>query len=589
MRQLAFYAAIAVGKFPHNDDGALSTHFEQVAISPLGRPERHMRSTGGERLIALLQQPDATTAPPVAPTTAPVAAVTEAPTTMPPSGAVPIIVKEKDDEPPPLPEMMVNASETKWSEEFETNNPLMQSSIWGWIGPPILISLVLLVVLTINMLIVGSGPDDVQEDEIVLPENMYGEMFASILVAAHKTRRNGFGFGLACEIISSLTLLAVTYGAVLIMLQVAENTIGSVEQDVEERDSLFEKFRPPAIWMAQNWTAFPETTWRRESMVWFCHDIIYGKAKHVNELGETWTKFSWVVLVIWFSYMLSELRACGQLWSVTWDTPTVPVDQMVEEDEEEGDLKVHGISLPLKVLITALVVLPKLILNFTVAYVGAIFLMFNDLDDDLQEILLKTIEMAFILEMDELIFEAFASAPKKAQLEKIQLPIIRVKGISRVFSTYGELPRLVVILCIATCCALYMHQQAFEINVLTPKQSGVIEGCCNFMEYLKGAGQKTQLAEGNPCSSFREGYEEPMGVAYNPPAPSHAGNATDAAADPGAVGAAGAVVAQAMLQYFHKKPARLEHFKERFRLWEPAGYDHTTWGHHHHHRAPWAM
>merc|ERR1719324_1119670 len=138
-------------------------------------------------------------------------------------------------------------------------------------------------------------------------------MYSTLMMNFHRIKRDGMSFAKLVDIFSSLILLAVTYGAVLIMLQVAENTIGSVEQDVEERDSLFEKFRPPSIWMAQNWTAFPETTWRRESMVWFCHDIIYGKAKHVNELGETWTKFSWVVLVIWFSYMLAELRACGQL------------------------------------------------------------------------------------------------------------------------------------------------------------------------------------------------------------------------------------------------------------------------------------
>ena len=44
-------------------------------------------------------------------------------------------------------------------------------------------------------------------------------------------------------------------------------------------------------------------------MVWFCHDIVYGKTKHVNELGPQWIRFSWVVLVIWLSYMITEVRA----------------------------------------------------------------------------------------------------------------------------------------------------------------------------------------------------------------------------------------------------------------------------------------
>ena len=45
----------------------------------------------------------------------------------------------------------------------------------------------------------------------------------------------------------------VTYILVFLMIQVAENTIANVAADVEERDSLFEKFRDPVIWQAQNW------------------------------------------------------------------------------------------------------------------------------------------------------------------------------------------------------------------------------------------------------------------------------------------------------------------------------------------------
>ena len=36
-------------------------------------------------------------------------------------------------------------------------------------------------------------------------------------------------------------------------------------------------------------------------MVWFCHDVIYGKAKHVVELGADWNIFSWVVNRIYFN------------------------------------------------------------------------------------------------------------------------------------------------------------------------------------------------------------------------------------------------------------------------------------------------
>jgi len=232
----------------------------------------------------------------------------------------------------------------------------------------------------------------------------------------------------------------------------------------------------------------------------------------VNQLGETWNVFSWVVLVIWFSYMVTELRDCVKFYAMTWSTATVGADEMIGPEGKDGEIQVKGICTELRYILTIFLVIPKLLLNIYVAYIGACFLMFNDMEDDLQGILLSTIEMAFILEMDEIIFEAFSSHQKKVQLGKIEMPIISYRGCLRVFGTYGEFPRLVVIICLASYLATVMHTESAAAKVLTPKQSGVIEGCCNFMQYLKGSGKKTALADGNPCSSFRENYEEPAGL-----------------------------------------------------------------------------
>jgi len=315
-----------------------------------------------------------------------------------------------------------------------------------------------------------------------------------------------------CELFSSMVLLGVTYMLVWIMIGVAENTIGSVEQDVEERDSLFEKFRDPVMWQAQNWQLYPDSVWRRDSMVWFCHDIIYGKAKHVNELGPIWYLFSWVVLVVWFSYMLFELREVFKLKLMIWNTPTVPAQDMVTPNKEEGKIVVNGLCYSVKGWLTILVLLPKLALNILVSYVGCVFLLYNDLDDDLQEVLLKTIEMAFILEMDELVFEAFAATPKKQQLQQMEMPTVVEKGIWRVLSQYGEFPRFMLCVGLASYLSITVNNDTHRRMTLTSKEAGIIEGCCNFMQYVKGAGVKTPLAEGNPCTQFRETYETPMGL-----------------------------------------------------------------------------
>jgi hypothetical protein len=151
-------------------------------------------------------------------------------------------------------------------------------------------------------------------------------------------------------------------------------------------------------------------------------------------------------------------------------------------------------------------------MNVYVAIIGCQFLMFNDLEDEMQEILLKTIELAFILEMDELIYMAFVSSEQKEQVSAVQVPPVRFQGFSAVLASFAELPRFVLLLLLVSCLTLYMHRDSHERTILTPKQEGVIEGCCNFMQFLKGEGHKVPLAAGNPCSHFREAIEAPLGL-----------------------------------------------------------------------------
>merc|ERR1719321_1507148 len=206
-----------------------------------------------------------------------------------------------------------------------------------------------------------------------------------------------------------------------------------------------------------------------------------------------------------------EFRACISLLSLTWSFPSLPAERMLAEDSKET-IRVAGVASNLKVLLTLVVILPKVFMNLYVAVIGCQYLMFNDLEDDMQEILLKTIELAFVLEMDELIFMAFVSFPKKEQVARMDFPPIKSRGLLGILSAYGELPRFVLICVLVSCLTMYMHSETHERKMLTAKEEGVIEGCCNFMQFLKGAGEKTPLAAGNPCSHFREAIESPLGM-----------------------------------------------------------------------------
>merc|ERR1719333_1439349 len=184
--------------------------------------------------------------------------------------------------------------------------------------------------------------------------------------------------------------------------------------------------------------------------------------------------------------------------------------------QQDDKIVMRGINTSIKVAITFVVIIPKLVMNVYVAIIGCQYLMFNDLEDEMQEILLKTIELAFILEMDELIYLAFVSSEQKEQVRAIEVPPAKFQGFSAVLSSFAELPRFVLLLLLVSCLTLYMHRDSHERMILTPKQEGVIEGCCNFMQYLKGEGTKVPLAAGNPCSHFREAIEEPLGLVIPP-------------------------------------------------------------------------
>ena len=54
--------------------------------------------------------------------------------------------------------------------------------------------------------------------------------------------------------------------------------------------------------------------------------------------------FNWVVLLIWFAYMLNELRESWKLKMLIWDVPSVSVIDMVIIDKEEGRINVRSIS-----------------------------------------------------------------------------------------------------------------------------------------------------------------------------------------------------------------------------------------------------
>lgn len=375
-------------------------------------------------------------------------------------------------------------------------------------------------------------PED--EYDLELPEDVYGETYATLVVSLHKWSTNGVSLGLFCEFINSIFHLLLQWAGVFMLVLSVNNTLASLDADTDERDSISTKFRDPVYWQAQNWNLYPESEWRRDSMVWFCHDMITGpkgmhgykgKASHVNQLSPMFFMFQWVVLLVWLAHILIELRASWHFKHLIIDLPTVNSlgamigdgrqggdDDGEDRDTEatEGEMKVQGLTVVMKIILMAFIFLPQLYITGILCYTGMTFLLNNDLEDDLQGMLLNTIGLVFVLELDTLIYDAFTSQQKKQQLSSLSFPSFLDKGMMRVLTKYGDVPRLCILIIVTT---LVVWNMALKVSdILTPREAGIVEGCCNFMQYLKGAGVKVPLADANPCTIFRKTYESSLGI-----------------------------------------------------------------------------
>ena len=300
-------------------------------------------------------------------------------------------------------------------------------------------------------------------------------------------------------------------------------TIPLEQKERLDRDITISRFRDPVLWQDQNWQRYPDNHWRRESMLWYCKDVIYGKASRVNILDSMGKVYTWLILFVWLSYNLIEFRESFKFSVMTWAAPTRSASDAYSENREDNEILILGLNLGTKFFMTLLIILPRLAQSGYVAYLGTLQILDDDRDQHLADKLILAMELAFILTFGEFVYLAFVSYHKKQQISNMVLPVIRVRGFARIFNNYSDFPRVVIIAAIASyfCMAMPSHAlNGSDADVISAKEAGVIEGCCNFVQYLKGSGEKVLLSQYSPCSVFREKFEKPAGIPI-PPVETH--------------------------------------------------------------------
>lgn len=391
------------------------------------------------------------------------------------------------------------------------NNPISDAPMFCKIVV-ILVSIIAVITVTfITIIYCNQDEKEVDVVQYAVPETLFGATLSTYFISTHKLEQEGFKTSTLCDILSSVCMQSLRYALLWALIGVAERQLFDFDDDVDERDSIFEKFRPPELWQAQNWTENDGTFWERMSLSWFCHDVIYGKANHVNQIDMHYFVTGFVFLFLWFAYMLMHFRETLQNLDLVWSLPNMSgADRVVATDQKASDgiidtYDIKGIPVRDKIFLIVVVILPRLCLDALILYIGVQFTFNNDADDHLQEILLRTMELAFMMETDQILFGSFVSDKKKDQLRNMTLPREEKRGLSLVFYRYSEMLLFLVLL--AACIIMGIGRYDTLTSRLTTRQEGIIEGCCNFMQYVRGRGVKETLAEGNPCTEFRATYE----------------------------------------------------------------------------------
>jgi hypothetical protein len=154
-----------------------------------------------------------------------------------------------------------------------------------------------------------------------------------------------------------------------------------------------------------------------KTAIWDAADMVtifrYDRADNYesNICSPTYETFLLLVLLIWWLTILNEFRevtaAVGAL--LLYDTG------LTEIEESEDKITVMSISRTAKVTILIFVMLPRLILVICLATIGTDFLIVTDNYSDL---ILNSVALGFLIEVDEYLFTGVASERDKEQIEK---------------------------------------------------------------------------------------------------------------------------------------------------------------------------
>jgi len=141
-------------------------------------------------------------------------------------------------------------------------------------------------------------------------------------------------------------------------------------------------------------------------------------AKHLKADSLVYKSFLFLVLLLWLLALIGELREMVKLGEFTATFPAAEGGQgFTVEKNEDGDesYTIEGISSVHRGVIAAMVVLRTIV----VVYLGSVGCIFLVMETGYMDLLMNAVALAFILEIDEILFGAIARMSTVNELEAL--------------------------------------------------------------------------------------------------------------------------------------------------------------------------
>lgn len=212
-------------------------------------------------------------------------------------------------------------------------------------------------------------------------------------------------------------------------------------------------------------------------------------------LSPVYETFLLLILLIWWLTVLTELRDVLAWWMtmIHKSAGQTVLKGLPSSEEPEGEMiEVVSIDILTKIAITVLVILPRTIIIVLLSYIGTDFLIVADNYGDL---VLNSVALGFLIEVDEYLFSGVAGEKDREEIEKLQP--IEAEG---------------------KCCNLCIKFIRYHTSILLVLLVIFVSYCIQTYAYNVGFG-KIDLGDAYQCLCHGEGADCVMAQVF--------GNLTD--------------------------------------------------------------